>query len=798
MRLINWNVISRHARLAAVVSVAMVAASGIGCSVQTDSGKNVEHSADTEQHISTKLLHAPQFFSATGTLKVSLKDETAEMYVNAADSSLMVNGAQVIDTNVTPNITAFAAGKAANIKTLMVIDDGTGTAGDIVILNYVNGLFGQGTSNHVGTTINLKASLASNSIIVKGTPGNDNFAIGGIGCIGTTGGSGAVSLTNAGGKVAPVKDISFSNLYSVSFAMGDGDDVFTSVGNSVIGAPFNQSCSTQTTPKLPMPVAIYGGNGNDTLFEGTDTATKKVQTPGETFSGGPGTDTVDYSGRTVAISVIIDPNGAVAPVDPTTLHLQFHASQNGSDGSTLCTLGTMSNAPPVWTSAPAESCAGLSAVNHTSGAGPVSVTLAGLTTNTPGNAAGETGNVDIYLYGDAFTAAKYTADIGEIGFSPALPNPYIDPTLGAFEGDVILDADVVLTGSGNDQLQGGPGGTTDTLNGGAGDDTFCQGADVPNNVIATAAIPGQSTDTIIGGSGINTVDYSKRQNQLVVTLDGSPTGGDTNANSGLGENDVVNTDVQNIRMGLGGGIYTGSSADNTFYSPDGAKSGQMSTVYGMAGDDLLDEGTDLAWQGSDSFFGGDGEDTISYARRTHGVFIIMDGNNVSGNGTNAAAAGIGVTLDPLTGIATWPAATVVTEGDIIGTDVEDAVGTPDNDLIIGNAGPNSLQGNGADALIGDTICGLGGEDILQGDVAASTVALTGGANHLHGYDCPAVITLNGTEAPTSGDGTTGDTVVGEYNACLNIGQVLASAGNTLGSTPTALTAVANNCSTFAQ
>jgi hypothetical protein len=762
----------------------MVAASGIGCSVQSDSGKTSEQSADTEQHISTQLQNAPQFFSATGTLKVTLQDETAELYVNAADSSLMVNAAQVIDTNVTPNITAYAAGKSANIKTVMVVDT-SGSAGDIVILNYVNGLFGQGTSNHVGTTINLMSGSLGNSVIVKGTPGDDNFAIGGIGCQGTTGGSGAVSLTNAGGKVAPVKDISFSNLFSISFALGDGDDVFTSVGNSVVGAPFNQSCLTQTTPKLPMPVAIFGGNGNDTLFEGTDTTTKHVETPGETFSGGPGTDTVDYSGRLVPISVIIDPNGTVASVDPTTFHLQFNTSEYGSDGATPCTTGTM-GVPPAWTTAPTEFCTGISTANHTSGAGPVSVSLAGLINNVSAN----TGNVDIYLYGETFTAGHKATDVGEIGFSPALPSTFVDPTLGAFEGDVILDADVVLAGAGNDQLQGGPGGTTDTLNGGAGDDTFCQGTD-------TSTSSGQATDTLIGGSGINTVDYSKRAHPLVVTLDGSPTGGDTNANSGLGENDTINTDVQNIVMGLGGGIYTGSASDNTFYSPDGAQSGQMSTVYGMAGDDTLDEGTDLAWSGSDSFFGGDGEDTISYAKRTNGVFIIMDGNNVSGNGTKNGAAWPGVTLSATTGVASWPAATVVTEGDIIGTDVEDAVGTADNDLIVGNDAANSLQGNGADALIGDTICGLGGEDLLQGDKAASTSGNKGGANHLHGYDCPAVITLNGTEAPTSGDGTTADTLVGEYNACLNVGQV-AAAGGTLGSTPTALTATANNCSTFAQ
>ncbi|MGA2451379.1 MAG: hypothetical protein ABTD50_22205, partial [Polyangiaceae bacterium] len=91
MRLINWNVISRHARLAAVVSVAMVAASGIGCSVQSDSGKIQENVAGTSQHISTPLNTPPTFNSTTGIITVTVTDETAELYVNAADSSLMIN-----------------------------------------------------------------------------------------------------------------------------------------------------------------------------------------------------------------------------------------------------------------------------------------------------------------------------------------------------------------------------------------------------------------------------------------------------------------------------------------------------------------------------------------------------------------------------------------------------------------------------------------------------------------------------------------------------------------------------------
>jgi len=341
----------------------------------------------------------------------------------------------------------------------------------------------------------------------------------------------------------------------------------------------------------------------------------------------------------------------------------------------------------------------------------------------------------------------------------ALPSPYIDPTLGALEGDIILDVEVVNTGSGANQIMGGLAGVSVTLNGGPGNDTFVEGIQ---------GATGGSNDTITGNGGVDTVDYSQRTNSLSVTMDGKTASGDPAGGlGGAGEADIIGTDIQNIKLGLGGGVYKGNALDNTFFSsanvPAAGKAGApvpMSTVYGYAGDDTLNEGTDVNSLCPDTFYGGDGTDTVDYSGRVHSVFILMDGSNASGEGTLATA--------PYTIAGAWtgaPNVPIVTEGDIIGTDVENALGGSAADLIIGNANANSLEGKGGD---GDTICGLGGQDTLVGYKTHAASALSGGTgDSLHGNDCPSVITLNGTGKPTVGVALTADTTeTNSFNTCI--------------------------------
>jgi Ca2+-binding RTX toxin-like protein len=561
------NVFALRTQLGIVALLALASAAGTGCAAATDSKS--ESSSSEDQLIDVPLGTAPAFTKLSGAVVITMADETAEVYVNAADSSLMVNGVQAVDNSTNPPTVAIAAGSTANVKTI-AISDTTGSHGDVLILNYINGLFGQGKTGVVGTTVAFKSG-STNAFVLKGGPNGNNFAFGASG----------MTLNNAAST--PTKDVTVANASSFTAYLGAGNDKFTAGGNSAIGGAFASA------------VTIYGGAGNDTLVEGT------ASTPNETFSGGPGSDTVDYSARTAAVSVAVDPLGVI-----------------------------------------------------TSGAGP---TTAG------------------------------------------------DPTAGATEGDLILDAEIINGGSAADQMTGGLAGSV-ALNGNAGNDVFFEGDDTYKN----------GSDTISGGAGVDTVDYSARTHSLTIVMDGSTASGDHTGNANAGEGDKIGTDVEDVKWGGGNGTtstVTGNAADNVFTPGLGTN-----TVNGLAGNDTLNEGADANNAGNDTFNGGTGVDVVDYSARSNPLVVVMDGHTHSGD-------------------------TVNSEADVIGTDVENLYGGSGADALTGNALDNDIEGNAGD----DVLAGLGGNDTLVGAAASQSSE----NNVLHGND------TGDTAEP------------GALNLCINIG-----------------------------
>ncbi|HEX5498930.1 MAG TPA: SdrD B-like domain-containing protein, partial [Thermomicrobiales bacterium] len=111
------------------------------------------------------------------------------------------------------------------------------------------------------------------------------------------------------------------------------------------------------------------------------------------------------------------------------------------------------------------------------------------------------------------------------------------------------------------------------------------------------------------------------------------------------------------------------------------------------GDDTIDGGT-----GSDFMSGGDGNDTVTYASRTNGVYV-----------------GIGHLYDD-----GEPG-----EHDNVYMDVETVIGGSGNDTLHGGVGDNFLYGNGGnDQLFGnagnDTLTGGTGADTLNGEAGVDT------------------------------------------------------------------------------
>jgi Ca2+-binding RTX toxin-like protein len=215
-------------------------------------------------------------------------------------------------------------------------------------------------------------------------------------------------------------------------------------------------------------------------------------------------------------------------------------------------------------------------------------------------------------------------------------------------------------------LHGGAG--NDTITGGGGDDTFSEE-------------PG--ADVFHGGGGIDTVDYSSATTPVVVSLDDQP--GDGAAN----ENDNVGSDIEMVVGGSGNDTITGSAADNVLVGGAGDD-----TLTGGAGNDLLDGGT-----GNDVLNGGDGTDTATYANAATGVTVSLDGKPDDG-----------------------------VQGEADNVDTENVIGSPHDDVLIGNAGANSLSGgDGNDRILGgtgaDVLDGGNGDDIIQSlDGTRETVA----------------------------------------------------------------------------
>ena len=214
------------------------------------------------------------------------------------------------------------------------------------------------------------------------------------------------------------------------------------------------------------------------------------------------------------------------------------------------------------------------------------------------------------------------------------------------------DVDSLLGNGGNDQISGGQGG--DNLTGGPGSDSLLGGAGDDEFV----GEPGD--DAIDGGPGEDFINFEDAPGPMAVDL----TAGTVSGNG----SDTI-TGVEDI---------LGSPYDDTIVGDSGPNmildAGGSNAISGMAGDDTY---WDMFATASDHFDGGEGEDWILYA---------------------FAEGPIQVDLETGTGSDT-----------LIG--VEDVYGSSGDDVIIGDAGPNQLDG-GFDG--DDTISGGEGDDLLDG------------------------------------------------------------------------------------
>jgi Ca2+-binding RTX toxin-like protein len=491
-------------------------------------------------------------------------------------------------------------------------------------------------------------------------------------------------IADFSGSTGPITaDLDPGELHPGS-ATGDGTDVLQNVEN-LIGSPANDTLSGDNAPNM-----LLGGGGDDTLAgdagddcvlgqDGNDTLDENEGT--STAQGGTGTD-------------------------------------NGSD----VVFGN----------------AGLDdTITYSSRATRVNVFLEALPPALVGGTAVE-----------ECTFAEMRAALGLNFLLPDGADLDGDGFSGDDEADCVFhDVENVVTGSGNDLIVAAlvnnradneftANAGNDLMDGGAGNDTFHEGA------------AANGADDMDGGTGSDLCDYSLRTNPVSVNLDGADNDGEAGegdncggvvdffvgpifgraALGGVSEGDpIAGQDVENVAGGSGNDNLTGSDEANVLSGNAGndtlTGNGGTDVLNGGDGDDLMIPGA-----GNDTAAGGAGTDTVDYA--------------------SAGAGGVGVNVNLATGQASG-------EGNDTISDTENASGSSFADSMRGTTGANVLNSRGGNdavqALAGDdTVNGGAGQDVLNagggndrvsGGTGQDTIRGAGGNDNLNGG--PAADTLMG-------------------------------------------------------
>ncbi|KAB2927326.1 MAG: hypothetical protein F9K24_22725, partial [Leptonema illini] len=271
-------------------------------------------------------------------------------------------------------------------------------------------------------------------------------------------------------------------------------------------------------------------------------------------------------------------------------------------------------------------------------------------------------------------------------------------------------ADRIYAGDGDDTVNGGGG--NDSITGGNGFEPafrdFLRRIDFleKNGIQASGlAIDGTSSerharDTIYGDAGNDALSGGRGDDHL----DGGD--GDDALHGGSDNDYLLGGPGKDILDGdIGDDTLEGDDGNDTLYGGDGCDvlSGDAGSdrLHGGTGDDSLSGGT-----GDDILAGGDGDDAF-YG--DEGADTVDGGPGRDRIDYCGSSAGILINLQ--TGVCTGGDA----EGDVL-INMEDVLGTPYSDVLIGNEGDNLLRGLGGREFNGesDTIRGEGGADEIHG------------------------------------------------------------------------------------
>lgn len=633
------------------------------------------------------------FILSAGT--ANLNGNSLNNFIGAGTGNNIIDGGAGIDTVSYQNAVTGSAGVSVSLAISGPI--ATGGSGSDTLLNienitgspYDDTLVGDGGSNRL-------EGLTGNDTLFGGD--GDDFLVDFSGNNFVDGGNGADELNFS--SLTTSTGITVNLNTTTSQATGVGSSIILNIEH------------------------LYGGKGNDTFTGNADNNKLRGNEGNDTLIGGAGNDQLDGgNGIDSMIGGDGNDNYFVDNAEDVVLETNADSKVGGIDTvnsfRTSYQLGNnIENGIILATSA--ADMAGNNLDNFiTAGVGNNLINGGdGLDTVSYDSGTSATAGVTVSL---AVTGAQSTVGSGSdtlVSIENLRGSQYDDVLTGNANANRIeghTGNDSLVGGDGNDSLGGGLG--NDTLTGGAGVDRFMFGstlnassnADLLTDftsatdkiVLSTeifAAFSASGTFTVANlrsGAGVTVAEdaddfliYNTTTNQLYYDADGSGTTfapvyfARLQSGAALLPSDIELFTAAGITVGsTGGDILTGTSGSDLLDGGDGDDS-----INGGDGNDILIGGT-----GNDAVNGGPGIDTASYTTATsNAVAELHRGKALDGQGGK----------DTLTSI-------------------ENLVGGPQNDILIGNEIANFLRGEDGDDIVygnggDDSLLGGNGNDLLRG------------------------------------------------------------------------------------